>query len=106
MTAPDATASDLRQALDQAQGEVARLRRILALKDEQIRLLNFKIFGPKSEKLSPEQIQLLFQEVSVMAGEVEQEAERSQAQKQAPHSSPPRPHHPGREKLPEHLERR
>jgi len=50
--------------------------RLLRLKDEQIRLLNFRLFGPKGEKLSPEQIQLLFQEVSVMAGEVEQEAER------------------------------
>ena len=106
MTAPDSTASDLRQALEQAQGEVARLRRIIALKDEQIRLLNFKIFGPKSEKLSLEQIQLLFQEVSVMAGEVEQEAERPEAQKQVTPNRQPRQNHPGREKLPEHLERR
>src|SRR5581483_2282360 len=100
------TDSDLRQALDRAQDEVARLQRILALKDEQIRLLNFKIFGPKSEKLSPEQIQLLFQEVSVMAGEVQQEAEQPEIKKQAPKSSKPRQNHPGREKLPEHLERR
>src|SRR5581483_2699880 len=106
MSAPDSTDSDLRQALDRAQGEVARLQRILALKDEQIRLLNFKIFGPKSEKLSPEQIQLLFQEVSVMAGEVQQEAEQPEIKKQAPKSSKPRQNHPGREKLPEHLERR
>ena len=106
MTAPDSTASDLRQALDRAQGEVSRLLQIIAFKDEQIRLLNFRIFGPKSEKLSPEQIQLLFQEVSVMAGEVQQEAEQSEAQKQVPQSRPPRRNHPGREKLPEHLERR
>ena len=106
MTAPDSTASDLRQALDRAQGEVGRLQRIIALKDEQIRLLNFRLFGPKGEKLSPEQIQLLFQEVSVMAGEVQQEAERSETPKQAPQSSQPRQKHPGREKLPEHLERR
>jgi transposase len=106
MTAPDSTASDLRQALERAQGEVGRLQRIIALKDEQIRLLNFRLFGPKGEKLSPEQIQLLFQEVSVMAGEVQQEAERSEAQKPAPQSSQPRQSHPGREKLPEHLERR
>jgi transposase len=106
MTAPDSTASDLRQALDRAQGEVGRLQRIIALKDEQIRLLNFRLFGPKGEKLSPEQIQLLFQEVSVMAGEVQQEAERSEAQKPVPKSSQPRQQHPGREKLPEHLERR
>jgi transposase len=106
MTTPDSSASDLRQALDRAQGEVGRLQRIIALKDEQIRLLNFRLFGPQGEKLSPEQIQLLFQEVSVMAGEVQQEAERSQAQKQAPQNSKPRQNHPGRENLPEHLERR
>jgi transposase len=106
MTAPDSTPSDLRQALDRAQGEVGRLQRIIALKDEQIRLLNFRLFGPKGEKLSPEQIQLLFQEVSITAGEVEQEAERSAAQKPVPQSSQPRQHHPGREKLPEHLQRR
>jgi transposase len=41
-----------------------------------------------------------------MAGEVQQEAERSEAQKQVPQSSQPRRNHPGREKLPEHLERR
>jgi transposase len=106
MSAPDATLCDLRQALDWAQGEVARLQRIVALKDEQIRLLNFKIFGPKSEKLSPEQIQLLFQEVNVAAAEVEQEAQQSEAQKKVPSSRQPRRDHPGREKLPEHLERR
>ena len=106
MTTPDSSASDLRQALDRAQGEVGRLQRIIALKDEQIRLLNFRLFGPQGEKLSPEQIQLLFQEVSVMAGEVQQEAERSQGQKQAPQNSKPCQNHPGREKLPEHLERR
>lgn len=106
MTAPDATPSDLRQALGRAQGEVTRLHRILALKDEQIRLLNLRIFGPKGEKLSPEQIQLLFHELSVTAGEVQQEAGQSAAPKPAPQSRQPRRNHPGREKLPEHLERR
>ena len=41
MSTPDSTAPDLRQALDRAQCEFARLQRIVALKDEQIRLLNF-----------------------------------------------------------------
>lgn len=105
MTAPPSSSADLSQALAQAQSENARLLRLLQLKDEQIRLLNFKLFGPKSEKLSPDQIQLLFQEVSVMAGEVEQEAERAPARKPARPARARSPH-PGREPLPEHLERR
>jgi len=108
MIAADSSPSDLRQALERSTSEIARLLKIIQLKDEQIRLLNFKIFGPKSEKLSPAQIPLLLQEISLMAGEVEQEAQRPEAQKQGflPPTSPPRPHHPGRDKLPEHLERR
>lgn len=108
MTAPDSSPSDLRQALEHAQSENTRLLKIIQLKDEQIRLLNFKIFGPKSEKLSPAQIPLLLQEISLMAGEVEQEAEQPDAQKQVPLASTrrARPNHPGRDKLPEHLERR
>src|SRR5215469_1723969 len=108
MISPDSNSSDLRQALERAESENARLRQVIQLKDEHIRLLNFRIFGPKGEKLSPQQIQLLFQEVSLMAGEVEQEAERPEAQKPVhlPSSSRSRPNHPGRDKLPEHLERR
>ena len=90
------------------QAEVARLLRIIQLKDEQIRLLNFRIFGPRSEKLSRAQIPLLLGEVSLTAGEVQQEAQRPEAQTQdpLPKAKQPRPHHPGRERLPEHLERR
>jgi transposase len=115
MTAPTSSSTDLRQALEQAGLENRRLQqaladkdRLLHLKDEQIRLLNFRLFGPKGEKLSPQQVQLLFQEVSVMAGEVEQEADRPEAQKPVRPSQPraPRSNHPGREPLPEHLERR
>jgi transposase len=108
MVTPDSSPSDLRQALEHAQSENARLLKIIQLKDEQIRLLNFKIFGPKSEKLSPAQIPLLLQEISLMAGEVDQEAERPEAQKQVsvPPTTKARPNHPGRDKLPEHLERR
>lgn len=88
--------------------EVARLERIIQLKDEQIRLLNFRLFGPKSEKLSSSQIPLLLEEISLSAGEVEQEAQRPELEKQLPlpKAAKPRPNHPGREKLPEHLERR
>lgn len=101
-------ASDLAQALAASQVENERLRRIIQLKDEQIRLLNFRIFGPKSEKLSSAQIPLLLEEVSLMAGEVDQEAERPQAEKDnpLPRAKQPRPNHPGRQRLPESLERR
>ncbi len=96
------------QVIADLQAENHRLRRIIELKDEQIRLLNFQRFGPKSEKLSPAQIPLLLDEVSLMAGEVEQEADRPEPQKQnpLPRAQQPRPNHPGRERLPESLERR
>ena len=108
MIASDSSSSDLRQALEQSESENGRLRKIIQLKDEHIRLLNFRIFGPKSEKLSPAQIPLLLQEISLMAGEVEQEAQRPEAQKPVslPQTRKSRPNHPGRDKLPEHLERR
>lgn len=97
-----------RQAVEGLQAEVARLQRIIQLKDEQIRLLNFKFFGPKSEQLSSAQMALLLAEVSLTAGEVEQEAQRPEAEKAAPlpKAKIPRPAHPGREPLPTHLERR
>jgi transposase len=97
-----------RQVVVDLQGEVERLQRLLQLKEEQIKLLNFRLFGPRGEKLSPAQIQLLLAEISVQAGEVEQEAERPEPEKENPRPKNriPRPRHPGREKLPEHLERR
>lgn len=108
MVAPDLILSDLQQALAQAQAENARLQRIIQLKDEEIRFLNLRRFGPKSEKLSSAQSLLLLEEASVSAGEVEQEAERPEAEKQPRllESRRPRSSHPGREPLPQHLERR
>ncbi len=108
MITPDTSSADLRQALAHAQTELARLQRIIELQDEKIRLLNLRLFGPKGEKLDPAQTQLLLDEISVMAGEVEQESQRPPAQKQnpLPRAKQPRPNHPGREPLPPHLERR
>lgn len=96
------------EAFQWLQAENVRLEHIIKLKDEQIRLLYFKMFGPKSEKLSPAQIPLLLGEISLTQTEVDQEAERPEAQKQnlAPAAKKPRPNHPGRNVLPEHLERR
>ena len=104
----ESTSTALRQVIEGLQAENTRLARLLQLKDEQIRLLNFRLFGPKSEKLSPAQTALLFEEASVSAGEVEQEASRPEAQRPAPlpKAKQPRPNHPGRERLPETLERR
>src|ERR1035438_8512811 len=88
------------------QSEHLRLQRIVELKDEQIRLLNFRMFGPKSDQLSPAQKQLLLAEGSWGEGEGEREAGLPAAQKAAPKVKIPRPSHPGREPLPAHLERR
>jgi len=104
----DTFPADARQAFEDLQAQVARLQRIIQIKDEQIKLLNFRLFGPKSEKLSSAQMPLLLEEISLCAGEVDTEAQRPEAQKQdpLPQARKPRPNHPGREQLPEHLERR
>jgi transposase len=103
-----ATGADSAQRTAYLEAEVARLTRLIQLKDEHIRLLNLRLFGPKSEQLSSGQMSLLLGEASLTAGEVDQEAERPEAQKQnpLPRAKKPRPNHPGRERLPEHLERR
>lgn len=99
---------DLAQALADAQTEIRRLHRIIELQKEQIRLINIKRFGPKGEKLSSLQGALLLEEPSLTAQEVAQEAElpREQKEQPVPRAKQPRPNHPGRERLPEHLERR
>ena len=91
----DALPAQTRQVVEGLQAENARLAKIIQLKDEQIRLLNVRLFGPKSDKLSPAQTALLFQEASVSAGEVEQEARRPEPEKQPPpaqsQKAPPQP---------------
>jgi transposase len=95
--------------------EIARLEQVIAdqskllqIQDEKIRLLNLRLWGPKGEKLSPAQTALLLDEASVTAAEVQQEAQRPQPEREnpLPRAKAPRPNHPGREKLPAHLERR
>lgn len=104
----DSLPQPVREAVEGLQAEVVRLERIIQIKDEQIRLLNFRMFGPKSERLSSGQMSLMLEEISLRAGEVDQEAEQPEAQKQLPprRTRKPRGQHPGRDKLPEHLERR
>jgi transposase len=102
------TATDLARKVADLEAENRRLLRIIELKDEQLRLATLRRFGPKGEKLSSLQAVLLLEEPSVTTQEVAQEAELPQPQKDqpVPRAKHPRPNHPGRERLPEHLERR
>jgi transposase len=99
---------DLAQALADAQSEIRRLHRIIDLQKEEIRLANLRRFGPKGEKLSSLQGVLLLEEASLTEQEVAREAELPQEQKEnpLPRAKRPRPNHPGRGPLPQHLERR
>ena len=108
MVVNDTLSAPARQLVQDLQTEVVRLGKLIHLKDEQIKLLNFRLFGPKSEKLSSAQIPLLLAEISLTAGEVKTEAELPQAQKAPPlpPAKKPRPNHPGRDPLAAHLERR
>lgn len=102
----NATPEQLRKAYEELQAENFRLQVVIKLKDEQIRLLNLEKWGPKADKLAPDQLALLSQELVVSAAEVEREATLPEAQKQLPKAKQPRPNHPGRAELPAHLERR
>ena len=60
MRPPEHLPIDVRQVVEALQAEKARLEntvlrqdRIIQLQDEKIRLLNFQLWGPKGEKLSP-----------------------------------------------------
>lgn len=108
MVAIDTLPEAARQVVQDLRSELARLRQIIHLKDEQIRLLNLRIFGPKSEKLSGEQMLLLQGEVSLSASEVDKESQLPQGQKDnpLPKAKKARSNHPGRQVLPAHLERR
>ena len=115
MISLDSLSAEARQAVEGLQGENGRLEQvirtkdqIIELQDQKIRLLNFKLWGPKGDAISPAQTALLFEEASVTSAEIQQEASQPPAQKEnpLPRAKAARPHHPGREKLPEHLERR
>jgi transposase len=115
MISLDSLPTEARQAIESLQGQVGRLEQVLRTKDQiieiqeqKIRLLNFKLWGPKGDTISPAQTALLFEEASVTLAEIEQEASCPPAQKEnpLPRAKRPHPNHPGREKLPEHLERR
>lgn len=100
--------TDLVRKVADLEAENRRLLRLIELKDEQLRLATLRRFGPKGEKLSGLQAVLLLEEPSVTTQEVAQETQLPQEQKDqpVPRAKQPRPNHPGRERLPEHLERR
>jgi len=115
MISLDSLPPQARQAFEGLQGEVGRLEQVVRSKDQiielqnqKIRLLNLKLWGPKGETIAPAQTALLFDEASVTTGEVQAEAQLPAEQKEnpLPKAKPARARHPGREPLPEHLERR
>lgn len=72
---------------------------------EEIRLLRIAKYGPRSEKLSDAQLQLLEGEPGVNRAEVENEIAQAEKDKaQSPRK--PRANHPGRQEFAAHLERR
>ncbi len=73
---------------------------------QQLRLLRLDKYGPRSEKLSDQQLELLDGEPSVVAAEVEQEVAQALAAPAVSALAPKRRRHPGRVELPAHLERR
>ena len=84
------------------EGELRWARLKIQSLEEALRLERIKRFGPKSEILGSLQLQLLTEEPSVSADEVEAESERETLPK------PPareRKRHPGRQTLPENLPR-
>lgn len=71
---------------------------------ERMRLLLLKRYGCKNESLSEGQLELLQAEPGVSAPEVEKESALPEKEKKL--RKKPAAKHPGREKLPDHLERR
>jgi transposase len=110
-------------AIEARDAEIARLQFELRLREEQLRLEKVGKYGPKSEKLSAAQLQLLDVEPGVQAEEVAKEAALPEADKQLDASAEAsqegkaereksknkRYHikaHVGRTPLPAHLERK
>ncbi len=101
-------------------GKVSELELLIRIREEQLRLARIDKYGPRGEKLNPAQILLLNLEPGVQLAEVEKEAARPDAEKQAAAAAaaaaaagPQRKTraaysktHPGRAPLPAHLPRR
>ena len=94
---------ELREKLARALVSVGLLEQINATLLEKLRLLRIKKFGPSGDKLSPEQANLLEQEPSVTAAEVEAEAALGEKAKDLKPKLPRKK--PVRGPLPAHLPR-
>lgn len=108
---------NLVKALEFSQSKVSGLELTLRFREEQLRMAKIDKYGPRGEKLSPSQLLLLDLEPGVQVAEVEGEAARPDAEKQAAAADTPaaprrKPRaayskvHPGRAPLPAHLPRK
>jgi transposase len=73
--------------------------------EERLRLELIRKYGPKSEKLSDHQLQLLDLEPGVSTEEVEAESRRDPLPSSLPSTAKNKGKHPGRQELPAHLPR-
>jgi transposase len=92
---------EARSLIETLAEEADRLEQENRLLREMLRLERLKKYGPKGEKLSEEQVELLELEPGVRAQEVEKEAEVSSGRKRLTKRE-----HAGRNALPAHLPRR
>ncbi|MEN9284814.1 MAG: hypothetical protein RLZZ179_2307 [Verrucomicrobiota bacterium] len=97
------------------QSKVGELEILIRLREEQLRMARMDKYGPRSEKLSASQLQLLDLEPGVQLAEVEAEASRQESEKKvaaAPEGKQRKKRaaysraHPGRSPLPAHLPRK
>ena len=97
------------------QSKVGELEILIRLREEQLRMARMDKYGPRSEKLSASQLQLLDLEPGVQLAEVEAEASRQDSEKKvaaAPEDKQRKKRaaysraHPGRSPLPAHLPRK
>jgi transposase len=98
-------APDLKEVVIQILDDHKRVVIENQLLREALRLMRIEKYGPKSEKLSDHQLELLEGEISVTSAEVEAEAARVDLGPVQPRIKRDT-QHPGRVELPAHLERR
>jgi transposase len=112
---PDETRKALRGLVGGLQSRVGELEILVRLREEQLRMARMDKYGPRSEKLSASQLQLLDLEPGVQLAEVEAEASRQDSEKKvaaAPEGKQRKKRaaysraHPGRSPLPGHLPRK
>ena len=112
---PDETREALRGLVGGLESKVGELEILIRLREEQLRMARMDKYGPRSEKLSASQLQLLDLEPGVQLAEVEAEASRQESEKKvdaAPEGKQRKKRaaysraHPGRSPLPAHLPRK